>query len=214
MPIVCLSKRVTGNDVEFNNSMNSADSLLYLQGFDSNSSDVFDASGTDCLILRVGDKWFDRSRYVQISNAGIKVKPHSSVVVETLEKIALPLNMYGLLFGAGKNIYSGGFISCGKIDPGFSGNLRIGFHNGSSHSVILKPGDKIAYSLFLDMESEIHTRPLFTVSSSPAAVKLTRWGKFKLWVIDNWSLTNLISIIACIATIIGVFIQAKLIFLT
>lgn len=205
MPIVCLSKRVTGNDVEFNNAMNSADSLLYLQGFDSTSSDVFDASGTDCLILRVGDKWFDRSRYVQISNAGIKVKPHSSVVVETLEKIALPLNMYGLLFGAGKNIYSGGFISSGKIDPGFSGNLRIGFHNGSSHPVTLKPGDKIAYSLFLDMESEVHTRPLFTVSSSPAAVKLTRWERFKLWFFENLSLANLLSLCALIVAIVGVF---------
>lgn len=202
MPIVYLKRRITGDETEFNKCVNSADSLLFLEGFDSANTGTFDQSGMDCLSLRVGNKWFDRSRYVQISRKGIKVKPHSSVVIETQERIALPLNMYGLLFGTGKNIYSGGFISNGKIDPGFSGNLRIGFYNGSNHKIVLKTGDKIAYSIFMDMESERETMPVFTVSASPAAVKLKWWELFKLWFMDNVNLSIIISICAIVVSIL------------
>lgn len=204
MPIVYLKERITGDEAEFNKYISSADSLLFLRNYDPTKAETFDQSGTDCLSLRVGDKWFDRSRYVQISNKGIKIKPQTSVVVETQEQIALPLNMYGLLFGTGKNIYSGGFISNGKIDPGFCGNLRIGFYNGSRHTVILKTGDKLAYCIFMDMESELVTKPLFTVSSAPAAVKLGRLERLKIWFVENLNLSNFIAIIALIVSLCNI----------
>lgn len=150
MSIVNLGKRVTQDIGAFNNYIQSSDSLIYIEG-----DYKVDEKSPDCLSLTVGEAWFNKNQYVKIGKKGIKVRPHTGIVIITKEKISLPLNVYGMLFGSGHNIYRGAFVSSGKIDPGFRGHLKIGYHNAGSETIILKPDDKLAYALFLTSESEI-----------------------------------------------------------
>lgn len=181
MAIINLNRRIT-NDIDmYNNFSRSSDSLIFVNGNWST-----DESGPDCLLLTVGSCWYDNARYLEINALkGIKIKPHASIVIETAEEIALPLNMYGLLFGAGSNIYKGTFISSGKIDPGFSGKLRIGYHNGSDKTVILKPGDKLAYCIFIGTECGLEHTPLPGILSQPAVGVMSLRERFKKWFTQN-----------------------------
>lgn len=200
MAIVHLNKRVTDNVDEYNNFMRSSDSLIFLKG-----NWTTDESGPDCLSLTVGQCWYDNTRYIEIDpKNGIKIKPHASIVLETAEDIALPLNMYGLLFGAGSNIYKGAFISSGKIDPGFSGKLRIGYHNGSDKTTILKRGDKLAYCIFIGTECGLEHTPLTNALSQPAMGTMSKRERFQRWFTQNvfHILPILLSTVSIIVSII------------
>ena len=167
MAIVNLSRRITHNVDLYNRYLRSNDSLIYIR-----NTWKSDESGPDCLSLTVGTCWYDDAKYLEINpKRGIKIYPHHSAVIESAEEIGLPLNMYGLLFGAGSNIYKGTFISSVKIDPGFCGHLRIGIHNGSTKTIVLKPGDKLAYGIFVDTECDIeHTFLPHALTQPPISV--------------------------------------------
>ena len=200
MGIIYLNKRITNSTDDFNRYSRSSDSLIYVNGKYST-----DESGPDCLSLTVGHCWYDNSRYIEIDpKKGIKIKPHTSVILETEEEIALPLNVYGLLFGAGSNIYRGAFISSGKIDPGFFGKLRIGYHNGSDKTITLKRGDKLAYSIFIGTESGLEHSPIPRTLGQPAIKVMSRRERFKRWLTQNayQILALVLSTISIIATII------------
>lgn len=181
MSIVHLEKRATNNKDDYYKYLRSNDSMIYVS-----STVETDESGPDCLSLTVGSCWYDDARYLEIHKTkGLKIKPHTSVVIETAEEIALPLNMYGLLFGAGSNIYRGTFISSGKIDPGFAGKLRVGFHNGSSRTVVLKRGDKLAYGIFVGAECDLEHSSFPTVSAQPPVVIMGLREKIWRWFVQN-----------------------------
>ena len=93
--------------------------------------------------------------------------------------------MYGLLIGAGRNIYRGAFISSGKIDPGFAGRLRIGYHNGSDKTIILKRGDKLAYCIFIGTECGLEHVPLPKTLSQPAIGIMSKRERFLRWFTQN-----------------------------
>lgn len=200
MSIVNLSKRITSDFSAYERCAESSDSLIYVEG-NYNT----DKNSPDCLALTVGDSWFDKDKYVTIdSKKGIKVKPHTGIVIKTNEKIILPLNVYGILFGAGRNIYRGAFVSNGKIDPGFHGNLRIGYHNAGTETIVLKPGDKLAYAFFLTSESEIPSTVASLVSQEIKAVPaLSFKERFGRWLRNNIpNIFSVVSIIIAIATLI------------
>lgn len=200
MSIVHLGKRITDNKDDYYKYLRSNDSLIYDSG-----PAVTDESGPDCLSLTVGSCWYDDARYVQIHpEKGLKIKPHTSVVIETAEEIALPLNMYGLLFGAGSNIYRGTFISSGKIDPGFMGKLRVGFHNGSGRTVRLRRGDKLAYGIFVGAECDLEHFSFPTASMQPPVKIMTGWERFRRWWGQNiyQILTLLVAVISMIVSVV------------
>ncbi len=205
MAIVNL-KRITDKENDYYRNLKSSDSLIFVKG-----KYQTDNSGPDCLKLTVGQCWYENATYLTIDpKRGIKIKPHASVVLETSEEIAVPLNVYGLLFGAGSNIYRGAFISSGKIDPGFSGKLRIGYHNGSDRAVILKPGDKLAYCLFIDAEcdSELHVK---SGGNQPARGIMTKGERVKKWFMQNaYQLLALaISIVSAAVSVITLILKSK-----
>ena len=180
MSIVSLEKRITKNWDDFEAYKCSSDSYIFIK-----DSYITDAEGPDCLALTVGNCWYDNGRYINIDKKkGLKVRPHASIVLETAEDIALPLNTYGLLFGAGSNIYRGAFISGGKIDPGFQGKLKIGFHNGSDNTIVLKQGDKLAYCIFVIAENSLINKP-FSHALTPPIVVMTLREKLTRWLMRN-----------------------------
>lgn len=182
MSIVSLESRTTSNWGEYEAYRSSSDSLIFING-----TFTTDASGPDCLCITVGNCWYDNGKYIELDKTrGLHVRPHTSIVFEASEQLALPLNIYGLLFGTGSNIYRGAFISSGKVDPGFSGKLKIGFHNGSDESILLHIGDKLAYCLFLNAESCLINMP-FSTPVTPPVQFLTKREKLKKWFFRNAS---------------------------
>lgn len=206
MAIINLNRRITQDIDSYSNFSRSSDSLIFVKDHWQT-----DESGPDCLLLTVGQCWYDNARYLEIdAQKGIKIKPHASVVIETSEEIALPLNMYGLLFGTGSNIYKGAFISSGKIDPGFSGKLRIGFHNGSDKTTVLKPGDKLAYCIFIGTECGLMHTPLPSILNQPAVGVMSLRERLKKWFIQNayQILAVTLSIISIVVSVVlAVFVK-------
>lgn len=196
MPIVNLKKRITTDQEKYNNHMKSSDSLIFVQG-----QYAIDQSGTDCLALSVGDCWYENGRYIKIPDEGVKVKARSSIVFMTQEKIATPLNVYGLIFGAGTNIYTGGFLSTGKIDPGYVGRLKIGYYNGSSKSIVLKRGERLGYCLFFTSEHEIKTHPIIDSGEQPRIIKLSKLERVKRFVNNNISV--IISAVSAVMAVVS-----------
>jgi len=206
MSIVNLEKRITQDLDDYYKCWRSNDSLIYVKK-DSDDEDkpITDESGPDCLLLTVGSCWYEDAMRLEIDEKkGIKIRPHTSIVIETAEKIALPLNMYGLLFGAGINIYRGIFISSGKIDPGFTGRLKIGFHNGSSKTVVLKRGDKLAYGVFVASESDLRFASPQKSLNPPGISVMGRWERFKRWSVRNGY--QIISVLAATISAIAAII--------
>lgn len=211
MSIVNLEKRITRDLDDYYKYWRSNDSLIYVKKESADDDiPITDGSGLDCLLLTVGSCWYEDARRLEIDKKkGIKIRPHTSIVIETDEKIALPLNMYGLLFGAGCNIYRGTFISSGKIDPGFTGRLKIGFHNGSSKTVILKRGDKLAYGVFVASESDLRFASLQKNLSPPGISVMGRWERFKRWFVRNcYQIVSVVAaMISAIAAVIATVIR-------
>lgn len=202
MGIVHLKKRVTTDLNQYKNYANSSDSLIYAKDTYKNDTCKMDQSGPDCLTFTVGTCWYDSARYLKIDpRRGIKVKPQTSIVIETAEEIVLPHNIYGLLFGAGSNIYRGAFISSGKIDPGYAGKLRIGFFNGSNRTVILNSGDKLAYGIFIGTECDTNNIPFLGTGSPPAASIMGI--KERIW---RWFARNAYQVLAIVFAVISIII--------
>lgn len=197
MPIVNLRKRHTSDFDEFSKYEKSSDSLVF-----SNGEMKLDDSGPDCMTLSAGECWYDKGRYVAIDpDKGIKVRPHEGVVIETLEHIALPLNIYGLIFGAGSNIYKGAFVSNGKIDPGYNGKLRIGYHNASNDVMTIRTGDKLAYVLFVTSETNLDNASKALKIQAPEISILTKKEKVLSWLKKNWY--NSAAIIIALASLLN-----------
>ena len=200
MAIVNLSKRLTTSYKAYDQYIKSSDSYIY-------EKDKYptDESGPDCLTLSVGECWYDKVQYIGIDpKRGLKVRPHTGVVIETNEVIALPLNVYGLIFGAGSNIYKGILISGGKIDPGFNGKLRIGYYNAGNETIYLKTGDKLGYAIFLNSESDLGLFSKRPGAQAPIPQKLKWNNRLKRWLKQNCYhiITSCIAIASLIVAIL------------
>jgi dCTP deaminase len=143
------------------------------------------------------------SRTYEITDRGIRIKPECSVIIRTAERICLPLNVFGIVTGKGSNIFKGCFISTGKIDPGFQGNLRIGVFNGGRENIIFKHGQALCSLYFVDTQNALEVAPTSTPTSpSPNRTKEKWYRQFLFWLRNNWYST-----LALILTIIGLIIQ-------
>lgn len=183
MAIVDLRTRLSNNWKECCLHDKSVDSLVY-------SSDV--VNNIDCpttIELKVGKiciKPGDSKTY-KIDDSGLKIRPKESWIIYTEQILYIPLNVFGVVTGKGNYIFQGCFISTGKIDPGFKGNLKIGFYNGSNKTITLKKGDKFATVFFLTMQAVLDT-PLkeYQNSPNPTTSTIRWWQKCEDYIISNW----------------------------
>ena len=184
MSIIDLNCRITQNWDEYNNAIKSSKSLIHVNG-----DVLLDNVGPASMNLTVGNRWYNcaEKKYYQISDKGIKVKPGKSIIVETKQKIAVPYNVFGIIFGTGKNIFKGGHVSTGKINPGFHGELKIGYYNGGDSVIVFKPGNLLACCSFFEIERTLDS-PLESYLKDPEPeLAPNRWfEKIKIWFSDNW----------------------------
>ena len=155
MSLVDLKHRLTTDFEQFQKWKRSSDSLVYISASDDTKLKelLFDAPSS--LDLTVGDQWFScaDNAFWKIPSSGVTIKPQTSVVLETEQRVGVPLNVFGLVTGKGHYIFQAVIISPGKIDPGFANKLRIGVFNGGTQPITLQSGTAFCSCCFFSLES-------------------------------------------------------------
>ena len=177
MSVIDLSKRIARSWEDFEKYKRSYESLIFV------TAPIKVDESLVSLDLSVGDDCYDHrtKRPFSIDEKGLFVPPRSSVVIFTEQRVALPLNVFGLVTGKGKYIYREAIISPGKIDPGFNDRLRVGFYNASDNTICLKKGEFFCSCCFMNLESSIpeppkrELSPQWPVASGPWRVRLQGW---------------------------------------
>lgn len=202
MAIIDLNVRLTHDWSVFNKYKSSSDSNIYI-----NDIGVPETISPASLDLVVGDKCWDPKNNDErfIAKSGLLIKPQESVVVYTKQKFGIPYNVFGVVTGKGNMIFQGGYVSAGKINPGFNGFLKIGYYNGSKAPILLYRDSVFASVYFISMESEINY-PLenYQQGPEPKRFRLDKKRELFLWFKANWSksLPIILSIIAIIVSIL------------
>ena len=181
MAIINLENRITDNNQVYESNRKSAKSYIYV-----NEKPTFDNGNNETLILNVGDHYIKDSQNIAIPDKGYIVKPGKSVLFETEQKISTPLNVIGVIYGIGKNIFNGGFISAGKIDQGFSDHLKIGFYNAGKHNITFQKGDVLACAIFYETEDTMPSVKQERKYDKLPIYNIKRIDKMKVYWSDNW----------------------------
>jgi dCTP deaminase len=208
MSVVDLCRRATADWDAFNRCVRSSDSLIF---FEKSIPELTDPPGS--IDLCVGSRWFDPAdnRFYAVEESGLQVKPHSCILIEVEQRMALPHNVMGIVIGKGKFIFRSALISTGKIDAGFDGKLRIGFQNASGQMILLKTGVPFCSCFFINTESEARHPRRNPMEPEAKPSPLPRLEAAKRWWADNWKTTTpiLISIASLAVAIMSVIIGAS-----
>lgn len=183
MSVVDLTRRITTDWDAFNRCVRSCDSLIF---FEKAVPTISDPPGS--VDLYVGSRWFDPSedRFYSVEDSGLQVKPHSCVVIEVEQRIALPHNVMGIVTGKGRFIFQSAMISTGKIDPGFDGRLRIGFFNASNATISLRRGDPFCSCCFFNTESEAKNPKRYETEPTPRTSPIPKSVLVRRFIAENW----------------------------
>lgn len=197
LAVIDLSNRTTEDWSEYNNNKTEYNSKIYVRG-----KLLFDNDGAQCINFTVGDHFYQNGQLKQIPNKGLRLSPRELRVVETEQFITIPLNMYGLVFGYGINIFRGCILSPGKIDPGFKGKLKLGFYNGSDSKIVLHKGDVIASGSFWNIQTTMdYPLPDYHAEPIPLLEDYSLLQKAGIWLSKNWY--SLLALIIAFATLIA-----------
>ncbi|MFJ7363277.1 hypothetical protein ACIQWQ_04030 [Peribacillus frigoritolerans] len=180
--IIDLNSRTTSDWNRYCEYVKSRDSLIYID------KKNVKGEGVGCLDFTVGNRWYNPAdkQWYAIPEHGLTLKANESITIETQEQLGIPLNVFGVVTGVGRNIYTGGIVSTGKIDPGFNSKLRIGFFNSSKRKKTIKSGDVLCSCYFIQTETSAET-PLEKYFDEEQKLPSMRGYKFRKFVISNWS---------------------------
>lgn len=195
MSIINLEHRVTEDYAIYESNRKSAKSYIFID-----EKPRFDNVSKETLILNVGDHYIKDSQNIAIADKGYVVKPGTSVLFETKQKISTPLNVIGAIYGIGTNIFNGGFISAGKIDQGFSDYLKIGFYNAGKHNITFKKGDVLACAIFYETEETMTSIMPERQYDRLPIYKVKKIDKLKSYFSDNW--LSILSFVVATGTLI------------
>lgn len=201
MSVVDLNSRITNNWQDYYNYKKSSSSYIHIKG-----PVYLDDSGPATIDISVGESYYDykRGRELKIPPKGLRISPGKSVLLTIEQKIALPLNVFGIVSGKGKNIFKGCFISCGKINPGYEGNLKIGFFNGNSKVIVVNKGDVLACCSFFNIETYMKA-PLQDYQKAPEPTVMNQgFGAVQMWLKDNWY--SMLSLLIALASFVCAFL--------
>lgn len=196
MSIIDVRERITDNWDNYQKKLHSSDSSIFCDPLDITKATI------SILDISVGAHYYNSSmKKLDVPECGIMVKNGEFVVIETLELIAIPNNILGVVSGKGTFIVRGIFISGGKIEPGFKDRLKIGFLNMSSEPLLIKSKTAFAACFFINTETTISIQPLEYEKSPnlPSVKKHTKMLR------SNWLNSNIYNIIT-VLTALGALI--------
>lgn len=146
MTVTYLKARATDDPQRYEALRQSDQSLVYTP-FPAVQEFEMSLSVGDVVAYRypTGDRGF-----VPVPAEGIPLNAGASVTVEVAEDLSVPLNLFGIIFPKGTLAHAHGvFCPTTKIDPGFTGRLRLLIFNGSGHRIMLHKGQIVGVATFL-----------------------------------------------------------------
>ncbi|WP_329763817.1 dCTP deaminase domain-containing protein [Stenotrophomonas geniculata] len=182
MSVIEISRRISQDEKTFLDSSSSDKSLLYLKG-------GLDP-GAYSIDLSVGCAWNERygptsSQLYRIPQDGLDIGRHGSIVIEVAEDIKVPHNMYGILVPTGSLFLDRGIlIAPAKVEPSFSGHLKLRLFNTTEYKYCLRSGDKIASIVFFSTENTSF-QPKSEKISATVDTKVPFKKRFDGWVSRN-----------------------------
>lgn len=210
MSIVYLKASVTNKVLEFEKQKRSfASKILIRYGNDENTNVPVEDFSLD---ITLGDSWNENYSYNDkglflIENGKITLPPKGSVVVSIRESIRMPNNKFGIVLSTGSLFLQEGVqIPSAKVEPGYSGTLKLRLVNSSNKKVFLNQNQKIASIIFFNTA---HTPHLIEATNSENAniPKQGRLAKIKGWF-KQQGLGQGIQLTIAIATSLSMLIAA------
>ncbi len=130
---------------------------VLIRNWDESFDDRIKTEGNASYDLRVGSQYRDHRDDLAIGlseNAEFKIRAGTAVIIQTLEEVQFPNNVFGLILAKVSILQKGLTNTATKIDPGFRGKLLITVFNLGRVDVSLKYGDK-----FCSLQLVQTTRP-------------------------------------------------------
>lgn len=123
-------------------------------GFDFRLGAVYKISGKG--FLGVEERNTPKAKLVAEYKKGtkkkIQIKPGEQILVSTLEKVNLPLDITANLWLRSTLYRSGIILSGGNVAPGYSGILSFTFYNSGKSTMEIELGARIVHILFYRVE--------------------------------------------------------------
>lgn len=181
MSIIFLKNSTTSNIEEFERQKKSFDSKIFIvyneDKLPSENVKVDDFS----LDITLGKSWNENYSYNDkglflIEDQKITILPHTSVVVAIREYIKMPYNKFGIVLSTGSLFLQQGIqIPSAKVEPGYSGLLKLRLVNSSNDKVTLYQNQKIASVVFFETN---HT-PNFIEAINSESTNIPHKGRLK-----------------------------------
>lgn len=189
MSVVHIKNRITRDQKNFEDYSTSDRSLLWLS--ENANAEAFS------IDLTVGDQWSEKygptsNEMHKISDEGMRVLRHGSVVVTAAEDIRVPHNMYGVLVPTGSLFLDKGIlIAPAKVEPSFTGYLKLRLFNTTALKHTLKKGDKLGSVIFFSTETTQFQKPVSKASvlvskPVPLVSRISQWLNRNINQLITW----------------------------
>ncbi|MBV7417174.1 hypothetical protein KW830_01755 [Comamonas sp. CMM03] len=133
----------------------------------------------------------------KISEEGMRILRHGSIVVTAAEEIRIPHNMYGVLLPTGSLFLDKGIlIAPAKVEPSFSGNLKLRLFNTTALKYTLKKGEKLGSVIFFSTEttqfqSPVTKNSVLVSKPTPFVDRISQWLGRNVNQLVTWVVTLL-----------------------
>lgn len=189
MSVVHINARTTRDQKSFEENSTSDKSLLWI----SENANAENFS----IDLTVGDQWSEKygpksNEMHKISDEGMRILRHGSVVVTAAENIRVPHNMYGVLVPTGSLFLDKGIlIAPAKVEPSFTGYLKLRMFNTTAFKHTLKKGDKLGSIIFFSTETtqfqNTVTKDSVLISKpEPLTERALQWLNRNIYQLVTW----------------------------
>ncbi|MBM3309590.1 MAG: dCTP deaminase [Candidatus Altiarchaeales archaeon] len=125
------------------------------------SSDCLESAGYDLRLGRayklasdsfIGVKDRRTPKVVELEGDSFTLKPGDYILVESLEKVNMPVNVMARILPRSSIFRCGCMLATAVVDPGFNGTLTMGLKNASDQEFKLERNAKIAQIVFEEVE--------------------------------------------------------------
>ena len=192
MSIIFLRNSTTSDIEEFERQKKSFDSQIFIVYDEDKTSKEMVKVDDFSLDITLGKSWIENYSYNDkglflIEDQKITILPNTSVVVAIREYIKMPYNKFGIVLSTGSLFLQQGIqIPSAKVEPGYSGLLKLRLVNSSNDKVTLYQNQKIASIVFFQTN---HTPPFIEAINSESTniphkgrlKKIMTWIKQQGW---------------------------------
>jgi deoxycytidine triphosphate deaminase len=210
MSIIFLEDKLANSKEDFEKFKKSYDSKIFIEKSERDKEVLLDAFSID---LTLGNAWNSNYSYndkslFQIEKGQIIIRSKQSVVVLVDEYIKVPNNKFGIVLSTGSLfLQKGVLIPSAKVEPGYSGRLKLRIVNTSSSKIVINVGEKLASVVFFATDNTpSHIEAI--ESESTNIPKISFWHKLRLAILST-PLATWISIGSLFAAVIIPFLTSK-----